>query len=554
MSPSPEQMASDRKLPMAAKAVAATAMAATAATAPNAATPGGSHGTSSAAQSAAAFRRFRGARRILLLDVDNQRRWIGSRVGPEVHIPPVALMTLGAVLRRDVPGVEVRVGQSSLHARNDAELDALVADFRPDVIGLRAISFFYEELLGVARRLRATAPETPVIVGGPIVSSWGRAVLDRCEDLDFAVRGEGEFVLPELIAGEPPERVRGLLWRDGPDVREAAPRPLIEDLDALPFADYSLIDVSEYERHLSYAYNHRRQGVLYTSRGCIFRCSFCFQPSGVGARYRSAPNVVAEIRDLHDRHGVRDLYVIDDIFNVKRRRTLEVFRGIREAGLDVRLYFVNGLRADLMDPEMIEAAVAAGTVWITYAIETVVPETQKLIRKEMDMERAERSIRATQDAGIVVNVNTMYGFPGETKAMADRTLAWMGTLQRPSLLPYHFALKGYEGCEIVDQAKDAGWDVTAFLAEATTAYNHVPHGTPTFPRADMLAHYIDFHRRFALGNAHWVDEAVRTLRHVGYTDRDLVDMYTVLMNRPIAGVADIAPLPGHATAAATPSA
>src|SRR6185295_7756135 len=267
-------------------------------------------------------RRFRAARRVLLIDVNNQRRWIGGHVdSPEVHIPPVALMLLATVLRAARPDVEVFVRESSLHAPTDAAFKAMLDEVRPDVVALRCISFFFEELRHVAGLLRAWDPDVPVIVGGPVVQSLRRRVLERCADLDLAVACEGEFVLPELLAGVPLPAVRGLVRRDDDgSIVENAPRPLIQDLDALPFADYSLIDLSLYERQLSYAYNHRRQGVLYTSRGCIFTCSYCFQPSGVGARYRSAANVFAEIRELHDVHGVRDFYVIDDIFNVKRRR------------------------------------------------------------------------------------------------------------------------------------------------------------------------------------------------------------------------------------------
>src|SRR6185503_19231723 len=106
-------------------------------------------------------------------------------------------------------------------------------------------------------------------------------------------------------------------------------------------------------------------------------------------------------------------------------------------------------------------------------------------------------------------------------------------VDRPSLLPYHFGLKGYEGCEIVEQAAEAGWDVPAFLSEANKAYNHVPRGTPTFPRREMIEHMIDYHTRFGTGSAERLRDAVSTLRGVGYDDRDIVDMYSLLLNRDV---------------------
>ena len=116
-----------------------------------------------------------------------------------------------------------------------------------------------------------------------------------------------------------------------------------EDIDSLPFPAYDLIDLDEYQRQLSYAYNHRRQGILLTSRGCAYHCTFCFT-HWKGIRLRSAANIFEEIKQLHDQHGIEDFYVVDDIFNVNSKRALKLFDLIVAAGIKIRLYFVNGLR------------------------------------------------------------------------------------------------------------------------------------------------------------------------------------------------------------------
>jgi hypothetical protein len=194
--------------------------------------------------------------------------------------------------------------------------------------------------------------------------------------------------------------------------------------------------------------------------------------------------------------------------------------------------------------------VEAGTVWVTYAIETAHPRLQKLIRKELDLELAKRVIGLTQAARIVVNVNTMFGFPTETAAEAQVTLDWLGTLPKPSLLPYHFNLRGFPGCEIVEQAEQAGWDREAFLATGSKSYNDLPQGSPTFSRQEMLSHWLQYHQRFGMHSRGHLTESVSTLRHIGYSDAELVAMYSVLLNKQVGSVEELL---GEVPSSSTPS-
>ena len=202
-----------------------------------------------------------------------------------------------------------------------------------------------------------------------------------------------------------------------------------------------------------------------------------------------------------------------------------------------------------MTPRLVDLMADAGTVWVTYAIESASARIQKLVKKHMHLDRAAEIINLSQDRGMVVNINTMYGFPTETSAEAQSTLDYLADLHMPSLLPYHFCLRGYEGCEIVDQATDAGWDASAFLADGTLSYHDLPKGTNTFPRAEMMDHVLRYHRRFGMHNKQHLKRSLAILRNNQYTERDLIDMYSVLQNRPLHSVEDI--VLGPATAAVT---
>ncbi len=470
--------------------------------------------------------------RLLLLEANDDTRWVGSRVGPKVHVVPIALLGLAAYARSVAPDVEVQVVETSLLAPDDDSLARIIREFCPTWIGIRSISLFIEEV----RRVVSVAHQccdVPIILGGPIATALKERVFDQVPNLTYAAVQEGEPVLAALLNGEPLHQIPGIYTRTSQGIVGNLPAPPPRNLDQLPPPDHQLVDLDVYAKQLSYAYNQRRQGVLVTSRGCPYSCTYCFQISEAPVRLQTADRVVSDIRQMVEVHGIHDFYVVDDVFNLNRKRSLAVFEKLAEANLAARLYFVNGLRIDLCDENFVDAMVRGGTVWVTYAIESAHPRVQAMIRKKLDLGHARRIINYSQRQGIVVNVNTMFGFPTETPEEAQTTLDYLGTLDHPSLLPYHFNLRGYPGCEIVDQAEKAGWDKDSFLATGFSSYGDLPAGSPTFSRHAMMEHMLQFHERFGLSKREHLKFSIDTLRRIGYSEHELCDMYTVLLNRKV---------------------
>ncbi|RPJ82614.1 MAG: radical SAM protein, partial [Acidobacteria bacterium] len=364
--------------------------------------------------------------RLLLIEANDMPKWVGGHLAQEVHVLPLGLMYLAASARAEEATSEIKIVESSLDCPSDERLISLLQEFKPEVVGIRSIIFFVDEMQRIAQLVRRHA-EALIVAGGPIVQAWRTALLDRVPELDVAVKGEGERVLAQILRGEPLPTIPGTIYRDGGGVHDTPASPEIEDLDRLPFPAYDLVDLERYRRQLSYAYNHRRQGVLLTGRGCVYKCTFCFRTSE-RMRLRSAANVVEEIEWLNADHGVRDFYIVDDIFNASMPRALEIFERLVASRLDVRLYFVNGLRADIATETFVDRAIEAGAVWFTYAVESGCETIQESTRKHVDLDRARHIIAYTQRRPVVVNVSTMFGFPGETREQAAGTLAWLAGL------------------------------------------------------------------------------------------------------------------------------
>jgi radical SAM superfamily enzyme YgiQ (UPF0313 family) len=486
--------------------------------------------------------RTKAAARVLLVESNNMGKWVGTTMPYEVHIPPLGLMYLASYARTALPGVEFRIVESSLSSPDDERFIRILNEFQPDVVGIRSIAFFLEELQRIASLVRDHSDAT-LVAGGPIVQAYKRRLFEEVPELEIAVKGEGEKVFVDLLSGSPLPSIAGLLYRtdDGvaeKGVAENEDQPEVADIDSLPFPAYDLIDLDEYQRQLSYAYNHRRQGVLLTSRGCAYHCTFCFT-HWKGIRLRSAANIFEEIKQLHDQHGIQDFYVVDDIFNVDSKRALALFDLIIAAGLKPRLYFVNGLRADITSEKFVDRALEAGAVWFTYAVESGTDEIQRLVKKRLDLEKTRRIIAYTQRQNVAVNISTMYGFPTETRELAQRTLDWLSELPKPSLLPYHFCLRFFPGCAINQQALEAGWDPGRLELTSRFSYNDLPLGTPTLSKHDMYGIQLEYHRRFGLSNPAAVDGSVRTLRSIGYSDMEIVHMYSVLKRKVVHNVSDL---------------
>ena len=326
--------------------------------------------------------------RLLLVECNNMNKWVGTTMPYEMHVPPLGLMYLASSVAR---GAARRWKSASSNLRcscpDDERFLSILREFQPDVVGLRSIAFFLEELQRVASLARAHS-DARLMAGGPIVKAYKQRLFEEVPELEIAVQGEGE----RGVGRAAPWRCsrsgcRRSLPRRRPRCGERRAGTRAREIDSLPFPAYDLIDLDQYQRQLSYAYNHRRQGVLLTSRGCVYGCTYCFS-HWKGIRLRSAANIFEEIAELYDRHGIRDFYIVDDIFNVDLKRSLELFDSIQAAGLKLRMYFVNGLRADIATEQFVDRAMEAGAIWFTYAVESAAEEIQRLVRKHLNLEKA----------------------------------------------------------------------------------------------------------------------------------------------------------------------
>ncbi len=356
--------------------------------------------------------------------------------------PPLGLLYLAAVLRD--AGYEVRL--LDLRARKEpiSAHAETIAHFAPDVIGLSAVIPEANVLRLAAPQLKRLAPRAKIVVGGPYANSSTWEALG-VPDIDAVVRGEGELVLPRLLAawaaGEAQPELPGVGY---PGVGLGPPPQAIEDLDALPFPAWELAEFDTYHhqpRH-GYLYAHRRYFSVLSSRGCPYHCIFCQALFGHRFRARSPKSVVDEVEALRNEHDIHEIHFVDDCFNLDLARAKAICDELVRRQVDVAITFPVGLRADAMDRELIDKLAAAGAFKIPYGIETASPRLQKLLKKNVNLSKLRLIIDHTVARGIIAHGFFMLGFPTETEQEVQETIRFavesnlhFATFNHVNLLP-----------------------------------------------------------------------------------------------------------------------
>ena len=396
----------------------------------------------------------------------------------------------------------------------------------------------YQEQFAQIARLAREHSDALIVGGGPYVSSDEHAgLLDN--DIDLAVIDEGEITFAEVIKahrqGQPLAGIAGTAYCVEGEVVRMPKRAFMnaEELDALPFPAYDLIDMARYEQMLSYGYNKRRQGVLYTSRGCPYHCDFCHVLFGKRFRQRSPESLMAEVTWLYERWDVRDFYIVDDIFNLHTERALTFFRMVTASKMagKVRFYFVNGLRADRVNQTFIDAAVEAGVVWMAYAVETASERRfQKQMQKRLNINKVKQTIEYSSTKDVAVVYWGMLGIDTETIEEAQATVDLL-TSMPPSTIPMLFSLKPYPGTGAYEKLKQR----EAELSERMKFHFHDTgseyHSFLGLMRRDPR--YYEVLRTWGdhVSSLERMRTATRNLMKIGHTDDDIRTSYRLLYRK-----------------------
>jgi len=289
---------------------------------------------------------------------------------------------------------------------------------QPLAIGFTAYQENVEQIRLWARFAKKLSPAIKIVVGGPQVTFMPAEALRHMPEIDFLCRGEGEEVMlglaQALSQGTDVARVPGLCLLREDEVIETGPAYGAKDLDTYP-SPYlmDLIDL-----------RHKERAVMLTSRGCSYDCAFCYTPKASNRRVRfySPERIIEEMKYLKSK-GIRAFWFADTNFSFSRKRLVTLLEAIiREVP---GITFWCQTRYDLVNRELLSLLKRAGADNVAYGLESANPTVLERINKPIDLERLSEVIRLTQEAGINVELFSMFGLPGETFDQALNTLEFV---------------------------------------------------------------------------------------------------------------------------------
>lgn len=380
--------------------------------------------------------------------------------------------------------------------------------------GMAALT--YRELNGQADRLAGILRESGIAAG-----SVAGIMMERSPDMIIgllAILKAGGAYLP-IDPAAPPERILFMLRDAGADallshssciehipftslrnldngeeggLTVTPPRHHIEAFDRLPRPDRSLINLKRYKGKIGMA-SVTDCISLQATRGCPYECLFCHKIWSKHHTYRSAENIFAEI-EYYYKNGVRHFAFIDDCFNLNLEKSGRLFQLILESRLQIRLFFPNGLRGDILRPAYIDLMVEAGTRGINLSLETASPRLQRLIKKELDLDRFKTVVDyiARQHPGVILEMATMHGYPTETEEEAMMTLDFIKGIKWLHF-PYIHILKIFPNTEMEAFALDHGISKESILLSRDRAFHELPETLP-FPKSftrQYQAHFLN---------------------------------------------------------------
>ena len=193
------------------------------------------------------------------------------------------------------------------------ELVQQIADLKPDFIGFSVFTLNYQRTLKVAKLIKKKLPNIPIIFGGIHPTSVPSIVIqEKC--VDMVCVGEGEYALDDLLKHPKNTNIKNIWFKENGHIIKNSTRPLIKDLDQLPFPDKDAF----YKIYPGFFNDY----YTISSRGCPFSCTYCgnnvindlYQGLGPRIRRRSPKNIVDELVLAKKKYHPQKITFVDDVF------------------------------------------------------------------------------------------------------------------------------------------------------------------------------------------------------------------------------------------------
>lgn len=364
-----------------------------------------------------------------------------TRLGKELLprlMPPIGISHLAGVIRDDY---EVKLYDATGEDFNNVvdlpngfrrngvsyeRIEEVIREFKPDIVGMTCLfSSVFPVIQDLCDLVKRIDPTIYTATGGCHTTFLTRKCMEEAPNLDFIIKGEGEYAFRDLLAsindGSDLRNVDGLAFRDAGQILINEKLGFIEDLDGMPMPARDMLNWDLYYGGTFHGISDttRKVAVMYSSRGCAAKCIFCSSVEfwGHEYRYRSAKSLLDEMEMLVEEYGIQEIQFEDDNLTQNKKRAREIFEGMIARGLHKKLVWntPNGIALWALDESLLRLMKEAGCYQLTLAIESGNQEVlDNIVHKPLKLEKARGLAKVINELGFDTNAFFIIGFPGET--------------------------------------------------------------------------------------------------------------------------------------------
>jgi radical SAM superfamily enzyme YgiQ (UPF0313 family) len=322
--------------------------------------------------------------------------------------PPLGLAYISATLIEN--NINVAAIDMNVPFVDFSTLETRLGEEQPKIVGISAYTETYSNALRIARIAKRVNPEVVTVMGGPHVTFLPCNAVEVPE-VDIAVRNEGEITMLELARyfrdgfGSLDE-IKGVTFmRDGKCI-STPPRPLISDLDSLPFPASHIFLLSQYQYPIN----------ISSARGCPYKCIFCAAEamSGNSYRLRSPESVIDELTQSFERHRFQFFTFVDDTFSAFPDRTQRMCDLIKASDINVQWQCSTRIDSIAKNKDMLKRMADAGCKAVTYGVESGSQSILNSIKKGTTVEQVRKVVKWTLELGMNAYCSFMIPHPEDT--------------------------------------------------------------------------------------------------------------------------------------------
>ncbi|MBI5459616.1 radical SAM protein [Methanobacterium sp.] len=357
--------------------------------------------------------------------------------------PPLGIAYIAAVLEEN--NIDVEIIDAAALEMSWETLETEIKRISPGLVAITALTPTIDKAMLTAELAKKTCPQATVVMGGYHPTFNYQEILER-EYVDVVVMGEGEYTLLDLVEtldeGGDLKNVQGIAYEGG----VTSPRPLIEDLDELPFPARHLLPMDHYK-----ILNMKlHTATMISGRGCPMQCSFCASAAlhGHQLRMRSPENVVDEMEHLINDHDSGMIAFMDDTFTLKPSRVEDICDEIKRRDIDV--YWGCTARADTLSEKLLRKLSDSGCITMFLGVESADQQQLDRVNKQMTIEKIRQAFKLSRENDIRTIASVVLGMPGDTKESIERTIKFVRELN-PSYALFSLATP-YPGTRFYQEA------------------------------------------------------------------------------------------------------